>query len=323
MLAVLLPDAAYAQRASLVWENDVIGKTDRDYTQGFNASVTFDDLSKSMLVRQTFDFFKPGLFTSGAPEGPKRQQIEYSLSQSIYTPDNTTAPVRQPGDRPFGAWLNAGITIAEESNRSQLDTFGFQAGVVGPAALGKEIQGGFHQLIGGQDPVINGYQINNEPGFLVSWDRRWKYGQTTVGPYEFDVIPSVGFTGGNVFTYGSAGVIGRFGKNLAYSWGPTRIRPATSGAFFSSGDDLSAFGFDIFAGVEGRAVVHNIFLDGNTFSNSPSVTKNVFVGDLIAGAEVFSLSGFRLAFTAIYRTKEYTTQARDQLFGSLEVGAKF
>ncbi len=323
MLPALLPDAAHAQRASLVWENDVIGRTDSDYTDGFRASVNFDDLSKSLLVRQTFDFFKPGLFTAGAPEGPKRQQIEYSLGQSIYTPDRITAPSRQPGDRPFGGWLNAGVSIAEESNKSQLDTFEFQAGVVGPAALATQTQTAFHRLIGDSSPVINGYEIKNEPGFLLSWDRRWKFSQPLSGTYGFDIIPSVGLTGGNVFTYGSAGLIARFGQNMAYSWGPTRIRPATSGAFFAAENEPATFGFDIFAGFEGRAVVRNIFLDGNTFANSPTVTKNVFVGDLIAGAEIFSSSGFRLAFTAIYRTREYTTQSRDQLFGSAQASVKF
>ncbi len=32
LLPALLPSAAVAQRASIVWENDVIGQTDRDYT---------------------------------------------------------------------------------------------------------------------------------------------------------------------------------------------------------------------------------------------------------------------------------------------------
>ncbi len=113
----------------------------------------------------------------------------------------------------------------------------------------------------------------------------------------------------NVFTYGSASVIVRFGQNMEYSWGPTRIRPATSGAFFADEKGPVVIGFDFFAGVEGRAVVRNIFLDGNTVGNtSPTVTKNVFVGDLIGGAELFTSTGFRLAFTATYRTKEYTTQ---------------
>jgi len=36
----------------------------------------------------------------------------------------------------------------------------------------------------------------------------------------------------------------------------------------------------LFAFVDGRAVGRDIFLDGNTFTDSHSVTRKTFVGDL-------------------------------------------
>jgi hypothetical protein len=69
-------------------------------------------------------------------------------------------------------------------------------------------------------------------------------------------------------------------------------------------------------GAQGRAVAHNIFLDGNTFRQSPSVRKRVFVGDLETGFSVFWSSAVRLDFAAVRRTKEFFGQQADDLIGA-------
>ena len=79
----------------------------------------------------------------------------------------------------------------------------------------------------------------------------------------------------------------------------------------------------LFAGVEGRAVAHNVFLDGNLLTTSPSVKKNVLVGDAVAGLEIFNRVGSRIAVSATYRSKEYATQVSPHIFGSLDASFKF
>ena len=59
------------------------------------------------------------------------------------------------------------------------------------------------------------------------------------------------------------------------------------------------FNWYLFAGLEGRAVFRNIFLDGNTFTDSHSVDSKHFVGDIqagLAGVEHGNATGFLLAF---------------------------
>ena len=127
--------------------------------------------------------------------------------------------------------------------------------------------------------------------------------------YNVDVIPSLGVTAGNVYTYASTGALFRFGRSLFSTCGPTRVRPAPSGAsFFSPDAQGPAWGFDFFAGAEVRAVAYNVFLNGNTFVDSPSVKHNVFVADLVAGAEIFTQYGSRIAFTLTQRTREFPAQ---------------
>jgi hypothetical protein len=85
-----------------------------------------------------------------------------------------------------------------------------------------------------------------------------------------------------------------FGRNLDVDWGPDRIRPGLSGTgYVRRGDGM---GWYLFAGLEGRAVAYNAFLDGPWFRSSPDVEKKPFVADFQAGAAL-TWRGFRMAYT--------------------------
>jgi hypothetical protein len=67
---------------------------------------------------------------------------------------------------------------------------------------------------------------------------------------------------------------------------------------------------------------HNVdSISGNTFTDSPSVDKRSFVGDVQFGF-AFTYGDARLAFTHVYRTKEFFGQPDADEFGaiSLSVG---
>ncbi|WP_054164427.1 lipid A deacylase LpxR family protein [Rhodopseudomonas sp. AAP120] len=324
----LVSHAAAAQRAVLIGENDAVANTDRDYTSGFRFSFVFDNFSRDLIAGQAFDLVRPALVTYGAPGGAVRQQLEWiALAQNIYTPDRDTRGVYTPGvDRPFGGWLYTGFNAAQETGRRQLDSFELQVGAVGgSASLAQAVQSGFHSMLGQSSPVINGYELRNEPGILLAWERRWKFATEFGNGFGADIIPSLGFTGGNVFTYGEAGAVVRFGRALSTTWGPTLIRPGLSGANFVSPDPSAPFwGFSLFGGVQARGVARNIFLDGSTFADSPHVTRESFVYDLVAGAELFNQAGFLASLTWIHRSREYTTQPRAYSdYGSLTLAYHF
>lgn len=328
LLAALLPSGAMAQRAVFTLENDTVAHTDRDYTNGFRLSFVFDQFSRDLVAARAFAWVDPVLVTYGAPGGEVKRQFEWiALAQSIYTPDRDTRGIYRPGvDRPFGGWLYTGFNAAQETGRRQLDSFEVQLGVVGGRlSLAEAVQSSFHLLLNQSAPVINGYELRDEPGVVLAWERRWKFGSEFGNGFGVDVIPLVGFTGGNVFTYGEAGAIARFGRSLSTTWGPTLIRPGYSGANFVSPNPAAPFwGFSVFGGAEARGVARNIFLDGSTFGSSPSVTKDAFVYDLIGGIEVFNQAGFLATATWIHRSREYTTQARGYSdYGSVSLAYRF
>lgn len=328
LVAAGAPSVASAQRFTLIGENDALGNgKDRDYTQGLRFSVTFDDFTKHPTAGRVYDVVGMGVFTPFSIAGPVKKQLEWiPIGQSIFTPDRISSTLpRIPGvDRPFAGWLYTGVSAMQETGGRQLDTFEILAGVVGPAALGKETQDAFHQLLGQGRPFVGNFRLKNEPGIVLSWDRKWKFGSDLGNSYGIDFIPSVGFSGGNVYTYGSVGGMVRFGRSLSSTWGPTRIRPSPSGGTFFTPDPTGPWlGWNIFGGVEARAVALNVFLDGNNFTNSLSVSRKTFVADFIGGIELYTQTGHRLAFSVTHRTKEYDTQPAATTFGAVEASYRF
>jgi hypothetical protein len=111
----------------------------------------------------------------------------------------------------------------------------------------------------------------------------------------------------------------RFGFNLPDDYGPVRIDPSLPGSSFF--EPTGAVGGYIFAGVDGRAIARNIFLDGNTWQSSRSVDKVPLVGDLQLGAAL-TFRSFRLSFTHVFRTKEFTAQHHADQFGAINLSVR-
>src|SRR5207244_10781648 len=102
-----------------------------------------------------------------------------------------------------------------------------------------------------------------------------------------DIVPQLGASVGNILTYGAAGALLRIGKGLGADYGPVRIRPALSGTDYFDADRLDeGKGYYFFVGTQGRIVGRNIFLDGNSYRTSPSVSKKNAVGDAQVGFSV-------------------------------------
>jgi len=62
----------------------------------------------------------------------------------------------------------------------------------------------------------------------------------------------------------------------------------------------------------------NIFLDGNTFTDSHSVDKETLVGDFQVGF-AFHLRNIRIAFTHIVRSKEFEGQTERARYGAINL----
>ena len=300
---------------TLQFANDYFGNSDQHFTNGFRAAWMPSSKSVPQRVVDGASYFP--LFD---PAGKKR--VVFSLGQSIFTPDDIEARALLRDERPYAGWLYGGVGLVSVSDE-RLDNIELNVGMVGGVSFAEGVQKTWHKWFGFQRP--NGWdnQLKNEPGILLNYERKWR--MRTPQKYlgvDADFTPHAGVSLGNILTQASAGFTVRFGGNLRKhdDYGPPRIRPSLPGSdYFVRSDGLSWY---VFFGVEGRGVLRNIFLDGNTFRDSHSVDKKPFVGDIQGGIAVV-MGRARLAYTHIFRTKEFDTQDDADQFGSISLSLIF
>ncbi|MEK9661643.1 MAG: lipid A deacylase LpxR family protein, partial [Alphaproteobacteria bacterium] len=215
-------------------------------------------------------------------------------------------------------------------------TIELDLGVVGPASLARQTQILVHEIL--QTTIPRGWsnQLKTEPGIVLAYDDIRKYRLLSFGSDGVDAgaassdalslvaAPHVSASLGNIYTYAGAGGALLFGDIAADAFGPARIRPGVPGSDAIAGDLSGRGGFSwyLFAGADARYVARNIFLDGNTFTDSHSVDKKPVVVDLQVGATV-TIRGARLTLMQVFRTREFEGQPESDRFGVVEVAFRF
>jgi len=307
-------------------ENDKFtpGNTDRHYTNGFRLDWTSDKATGAdhESVRDLLAFLYP-------LADVRAGRIGFSFGQAIYTPDDTDAYPPPGNDRPYAGWLFAGAALhAETSNvdpetgahDDKLDSVELTLGIVGPHAYGRQVQNEFHSIIGVDASHGWDFQLKDEPAVNMLFERRWRPQGYQVLGLEADAIPYIGGSLGNVFDFAGTGAILRIGQGIKNDYGPAHIQPSLSG--LEAVEPYKGLWWYAFGGLEGRAVLHNIFLDGNTFADSPNVDRNVWVGDLQFGLAL-AYDRYRIALTDVYRSKEFSTQQGSDNFAAINLSVHF
>jgi hypothetical protein len=82
------------------------------------------------------------------------------------------------------------------------------------------------------------------------------------------------------------------------------------------------FSLYTFGAVSGRVVLRDIFLDGNTFTDSHSVDKEPLVADLCAGV-CLVYGRFKVSYAQVVRTREFERQDEHHTFGSLTLSVSY
>lgn len=306
---------------TLHFENDVLGTddSDRHYTNGILFSYHTGE-------NRVWDWLDGWARRHYFLEPDVKLHSSLALGQNLYTPEDISTPDLQVDDRPYAAWLHTDLGLVGQTDEI-LRTLEFSLGVVGPAAQGEELQKWFHEVIGSPEPMGWHNQLNNELALMLVFEQKWR-NIYAVGKSSFlsglglelDLSPHGSVALGNVFTYGGVGGTIRLGHNLHSDFGPPRIQPAPPGSGYYLAE--SGFSWYLFGGLDGRLMLRNIFLDGNTFSDSHSVEKNPLVGDFVSGLVVSAL-GVRAGFSYVMRTKEFKIQRQSDHFGSVTVSVKF
>ena len=296
-------------------ENDGVstqsGTSDRYYTSGIRLGYT----TGTERLPEFLTSFGNFVWGDGV------QRVSVDIAQSIFTPRNTQLQPPDPRDRPYAGYLRATATLIHDTAQVR-SIIGVSLGVVGPSALGRPAQNGFHEIVG--DPPTRGWgsQLKDEPALEVLVEQTYRLPIAQFGGFETDALPSIGAGVGTVRDYVQAGVNFRLGQGLASDFGAPRIRPGMSGS--DAYTPVRPFAWYVFAGAGGQGVARDVFLDGSTFrDSSPHVTKKGFVGELQAGAAIM-FRGVRISYTHTWQTEQFDRQKSGLFnFGSVAVSARF
>ena len=315
-------DVKKSKTFNFYFENDLFGNTDKGYTNGIKVSWVSHDLTEyaesGKLPEWSLPYVRKLPFIN--QKGLQRN-ITLSLGQNMYTPEDIELKELIENDRPYAGWTYLGVAL-HSKNYTHLNSLELQIGIVGPESFAEQTQKFVHKIRGMQRPGGWEHQLKNEPGLAVIYDHKNRILCANQRGIDVDAIVHAGGALGNVYIFADIGMEFRWGLNIPSDFGTSLIRPAgDSNAPVTANDPriscVHNFSLYMFTIINGYCVLHNIFLDGNTFTESHSVDKKYFVGELGAGIGLV-YHRFKLSYAHIFRTKEFNHQnSRGQIFGSL------
>ncbi|WOO42133.1 lipid A deacylase LpxR family protein [Rubellicoccus peritrichatus] len=306
-----------------IFENDIFGGSDKYYSSGqqLNFSMTLESSSDTSDRIQFLD--QDWLPFYGRPG--ERRVNTFTFGQQIYTPANISIAAPQPNDRPWAGWLYGSAFFSRASEES-LTTFGVTLGLVGPGSGAEDVQKFIHEHItDSPDPKGWDNQLSNEPGIILAYQKTWRIGAGNAGSFGWDVLPNAGAAVGNVYVQASGGGMFRFGWRLPQDFGIGGIRPGSSTTLAPDIlplQDPEGFRFYGFAGGQILAVAHDIFLNGNTFKDSASISAKPIIGYIQIGATL-AYDNFRFSYLQRYSSKEFRNQPSGQWLGAVTATVQF
>lgn len=193
----LAAQKTYSSELSVITDNDNydLDFSDRYYSNGFILNFYWAGNKKPLQKIST-----------------KINRIE--LGHKVYNPyknNGSINEVLQNMDRPFAGWLYGSFGKTFISNRDHVFLYDAIIGIMGPDALGKQIQRGWHKLIGLYNVYGWEYQLHDEIGINASA----AYFHSLIQSAENKNL-TLHFvskaTLGNTFTNASAGLLFKTGK---------------------------------------------------------------------------------------------------------------
>lgn len=302
-------------RIAALWENDssaaklFLDTTDRYYTNGLRFDIAWrPDWAQDAAKAIPF----------GEPMGEQPQAaFGLGVRHLIFTPRDIDAREPLPDDYPYSGWLAASAYLQRAGQITEhlamADHIELDVGIVGSWTGAEQLQNNTHRLFGFD--TVKGWdnQLANEFAINLTLRRKWRFstGADDNG-YELQFIPEVGGVAGTIYRQLESYATLRWGMNLPDDFGPSRIADIN----MATGGWADDCGFYLFARAGGRAIEHNLFLDGNTFPDSLSVSKHALVGEIHFGIVAVLWRNLEIGYSQTYSTHEFKTQTGDPNFGA-------
>ena len=215
----------------------------------------------------------------------------WELGQQIYTPPSKRLNPPPTDERPYAgyAYVRRWWPEQELENSNYGVTYGYELGLVGPGAGGKDVQCGLHDLLGQYCPAGWSHQLRNEPtltGRIALTRHNYVDWWVLTGELQNQTV----FEAGNL--------------SVALH-NSTDIRWGTPNLFYT-------------AGPRAHVVAHDLYLDGNTYQQSPSVNRRWAYAELAASIGVRWRSRL-LQWTLAISSPQYEEQNHAYNYGAITV----
>ena len=225
--------------------------------------------------------------------------MSLELAQEIYTP-RLDGPFPVDGERPYAGWLFAELGTHLVSKR-RVRTLSATVGVTGPASYAEQAQDGIHAILGEQERRGWANQIDEQVGWQVGYADRLALGGALGGARAASLSVGWGARAGSVRTDVHVGALARVGVRSALSWSPADLERTPASGWFAV------------AGARQYAVLHDLFVEGNT--EQPGARRRVFVAETTLGLG-WKSEQTTLEYRWVRRGREYEAQPAPHGIGS-------
>ncbi|GAB3922387.1 lipid A deacylase LpxR family protein [Mucilaginibacter myungsuensis] len=294
--------------------------------QTYQSEIGLQADNDSFLGKGFDRYYTNGIFlnyrtalTSKDTSKIKNKILGFDIGQKIYNPQ--TGRIGSPAfvDRPFAGYLygavNLNLLYANESNLKLTA----QVGVIGPGALGEEIQTsihdwfGFYELKGWEYQVHDGAQLN-------LWA---EYNKLLIRKSFVDLTLATHAALGNGFTGANAGLMLRAGRlNPLYNSVSTQSTVSRSAYSTSNPYELFAYYKPMANYIAYDATIQGSLFNKKTYPDQVLLTRMPWVfNSQIGGA--LAMGHWVVDLSVIVRTKDVKEMRRSEQWGSVAVNYRF
>ena len=302
---------------SAVYENDLyyLGD-DEGYTHGSFWSWGYNDRNNlAETLPSWIDYLTDKTYLTSYSD--RQYNHSYTVAHLIQTPSDFESPALIEDDLPYVSLAAWQAKVGSYSDHTK-DNISLLLGMVGPITYGEEMQKAIHSMIGSPDPMGWDHQIDNEFVFQIKADRMWRVYETAFESTEFDVLTGVVGAVGNYRSEAGSGIGIRWGQQLRQNFSSASVFP---NAKFNN-ISMSPHGWYLFANTSTHYVLNDIFIDGNTFSDSHSAELTHFQLSMSIGVMV-NFYNWNLAYSMLYQSDEFEDQKNATKYGSVSLGYSF
>lgn len=303
-----------AATVAAVWENDLFVGRDFHYTNGAILCWARNDLRHFEESQATWPMRWLGNLLGFRSRGYTFRAVSLSLRQMMQTPENLFRVPPNRRDVPYaGSLFWEGRLYA--GNASITDRVSLLVGVVGPSSGAAATQRWAHHAFDGIPPQGWRFQLHNQPVINLQVRRQWRVWNNQY----LDLVPGVEVNAGLMQSDVSAGVLLRFGQQLAISFPGADLIASRTVAIH----EPSASGYwYAYVGLAGDLMANDLLVEGNEFTDSPglplkrtNVTRSVGL--------VWGRGPLSLAFSLVDQSPKSVELLHGDRFGSISAAWRY